>query len=227
MKGKDSISPVPSGFDRVAFAYDMLAKLVFGNQLNRAKERFFSHIRQGERVLIMGGGTGWILPNVLERVGENGKIVFVEASEKMLNKARHRISQHPLQKNVHFLHGTHHMIPPQLTFDQIHTHFFLDLFDQTELERTVDLLNQFLSTSGKWFVTDFSPPTHSWNLAGRCLIRLMYLFFRILCGIQSSRLPDYQTALIQAGLQEMKEKKVWNGMIGSFLYIKRESSSKL
>ena len=224
---KASVPTSSAGFDRVAPIYDLLAQLVFGNRLNRAKVQFFSHICPGERVLIIGGGTGWILPQILEKIGETGSVLFVEASAKMMSKARHRIRLHPMRNRVRFLHGRHDAIPVDHEFDHIHTHFFLDLFDQEGLQEAIGSLDGFLPLGGKWFLTDFSPPRHSWNFLGRWLIGLMFLFFRVVCGIDGKKLPDYHSALEQAAYGKLAERTIWDGMIGSFLYQKKEMSSKL
>ena len=44
-------------FDRISGSYDFLAKLVFGKNLERAKNVFLDTIDEGKNVLIIGGGT--------------------------------------------------------------------------------------------------------------------------------------------------------------------------
>ena len=57
------------GFDRVAWFYDGLALLVFGSAQRAAQRAALRGLTLGRpHVLILGGGTGWVLGEVLRRV---------------------------------------------------------------------------------------------------------------------------------------------------------------
>ena len=43
-------------YDRIASIYDPLAKLVFGNSLERAKKTHLEYLKAGTKVLVVGGG---------------------------------------------------------------------------------------------------------------------------------------------------------------------------
>jgi tRNA (cmo5U34)-methyltransferase len=54
---------VARGFDRLAPFYDSLARLIIGKGIKQSQLHFLNHLRgQNQGVLVLGGGTGWILP---------------------------------------------------------------------------------------------------------------------------------------------------------------------
>ena len=53
-----------NGFDSIASIYDPIARLFFGNSITESQATFLSEIPVG-KVLILGGGSGWIATEVL------------------------------------------------------------------------------------------------------------------------------------------------------------------
>jgi ubiquinone/menaquinone biosynthesis C-methylase UbiE len=53
-------------FDFIAPYYDFLSKLIFGKRLRIAQTSLLSKIPRHQRILLVGGGTGWILPELLQ-----------------------------------------------------------------------------------------------------------------------------------------------------------------
>ncbi|MEZ4686196.1 MAG: hypothetical protein R3B47_09055 [Bacteroidia bacterium] len=54
-------------FNRLAPVYDFLASLVFGNRIRQAQRWLLDFIPEGSSILILGGGTGWILEELAEK----------------------------------------------------------------------------------------------------------------------------------------------------------------
>ncbi|MEM7371279.1 MAG: class I SAM-dependent methyltransferase [Bacteroidota bacterium] len=214
-----------SGFDWIAPIYDKLAGAVFGDALQRARGHFLSHIRTGDQVLIIGGGTGWILPEVLNRVGEKGQILYVEISAGMVQKSSQRILTHPNRDIVQFLQGTVQAIPVSRKFDRIITHFFLDLFTEQELEEVFECVYQRLRTRGRWLIADFAVPDNTWKLPSMLLLTIMYWFFRICCGISGKRIQDFRALFNKREMPLLDEQLFWKGLITSRVY-RREESAK-
>lgn len=212
--------PSRNGFDRIAPVYDLLARGVFGQTLKKARRRFIHQIKAGDRVLIMGGGTGWILPHVLDRLGKSGQVLYVELSKVMIERASARIREHPGRHLVQFLHGEVKDIPGSWRADVIVTHFFLDLFSPDELKLVFTTLSEFLLPQGSWLIADFSRPAQAWHIPYRILIALMYLFFRLTCGISAKRLQNFQAMFFQHGFQLKEQDQWWRGMISSRIYSK-------
>lgn len=72
--------------------FDNLAPTWDDNEILSTPEKVrfvldFVDLRAGQRVLDLGTGTGVLLPFIAERVGEKGKIVAVDYSQGMLDRA--------------------------------------------------------------------------------------------------------------------------------------------
>ena len=118
---------IKSGFDFVAPFYDSLAGLVFGRAIRDAQVIFLDMIPRQSQILIIGGGTGWILPEIFTRASP-ARIVYLEASPKMLNLARQQILNPAQEACTEFRLGTEKDIRSEEKFDVFISHFFLDLF---------------------------------------------------------------------------------------------------
>lgn len=205
-------------FDRLAFIYDFLVKLVFGRSLRKAQTHFLKELPQKGRLLILGGGTGWILAEIGKRRPEL-TVVYVEASEKMISLAQKKSQE----LKVNFVHGNEQMIPESPSYDAVLTPFFLDLFGPVRLFASMSLIDQALSKDGKWLFVDFHVPKSNGlkRMYAKGLIYIMYRFFRILCGIDAQKLPDFDRAFEMANYQLKKEARFHLGMVISRVYEKK------
>ena len=77
-------------YDKVAFFYDRLATLVFGNRLQEARIANLDYIRPRDRVLVVGGGSGQLLEH-LDQAGLQCHVDFVEVSAAMIHKAQMKV----------------------------------------------------------------------------------------------------------------------------------------
>ena len=75
---------MPNNYDAAAWFYDGLSRLVFGDALVRAQRFLVEHIAAESKLLIVGGGTGWILEEIALMQPASLKIINVEISEKMM-----------------------------------------------------------------------------------------------------------------------------------------------
>ena len=198
----------PYGFDRVAWFYDPLARLVFGRYMVESQTHFLDRISPGSSVLIVGGGTGWILDELFVRTS-NCEVWYVEPSEKMLRRARQRGAS----GKVHFIRGTWKNLPVQ-KFDAVVTNYFLDLFTDRTLKEVIQVMGSALDAGGMWFVTDFTRG-RKWHSA---MLAVMYLFFRVLCNIEASTLPAWEEAMSHAGFRPAGSKFTYGGFMKSVLF---------
>mgnify|MGYP001557100914 CR=1 FL=1 len=82
---------IPS-YDKVAYFYDRLATLVFGNRLHKARIANLDRIKAGDRVLVVGGGSGQLLDH-LDQGGLECHVDFVEVSASMMRKAQMKVTE--------------------------------------------------------------------------------------------------------------------------------------
>lgn len=197
-----------SGFDRIAWFYDPLARLVFGRYIMESQTHFLDRIPPGSSVLIVGGGTGRILNELFARTS-NCEVWYVEVSEKMLRKAR----RCGTSGKVHFIHGSWKNLPMH-KFDVVVTNYFLDLFSDRTLKRVIQVISNELSAGGIWLVTDFTR-SRKWHAA---MLVVMYSFFRVLCEIEASTLPAWEEAISHAGFRPAGNKVAYGGFMKSVLF---------
>ncbi|RZL39782.1 MAG: methyltransferase domain-containing protein [Pedobacter sp.] len=79
-----------NNYDKIANYYDSLSRLVFGKSQLNAQINQLKNIKKNSSILIVGGGTGWILEEIGKRHPSGLKITYVEISAKMLALSKDR-----------------------------------------------------------------------------------------------------------------------------------------
>ncbi|WBA42121.1 class I SAM-dependent methyltransferase [Hymenobacter canadensis] len=204
-----------SGFDRVAAFYDPLARLVYGRALQAAQQAaLIAGLPAGTpRVLIIGGGTGWVLAEVL-RLRPQAQVLYLEASPRMLARARRQVPA-DAAAHVEFRLGTEAALDPSERFEVIVTFFLLDLFEPGRLRQLVARLHHARQPSAPWLLADFAAPRIWWQ---RGLLTAMYGFFRATTGISARRLPPIHQELKRLGLQPGQEQRFFGGMVEAVVW---------
>jgi tRNA (cmo5U34)-methyltransferase len=198
-------------YNRIAPYYDRLAKLVFRDEIIRSQVHFLKDIPRNSKVLIIGGGTGWILPEVLD-AAPDCRIWYVEASSEMIRLARQKVSA---SAEVDFIHGTDKSLPERVAFDFAITNFVLDSFSENAIQRLGYQLRTQLTPMGRWLVVDFVPSPKTKH---RFLLWLMYRFFRVATSLPQGSLPNWQAAVGQSGFIPVKRSVFSSGFIESILF---------
>lgn len=209
-----------SGFSRTAFFYDALARLVYGKSLQQAQLALLPAIPPQARVLVIGGGSGWILEQLLQ-THKHLDILYLDAAPAMLQRAQQKYARlsHAHTCTVRFRLGTEKSLEPQEQFDVLFTPFLLDLFPPQRLHQLMTRLAQALDPKGKWLFADFWPvksPPPRWQ---RLLIRSMYTFFGLISGVQARQLPDYQKHFTQLHYKEKYSQSFFHGMVQAKVFV--------
>lgn len=197
------------GFDFLAPVYDSLARLIFGEAMVDSQTCFLDRIPIGAKILILGGGTGWLLEKINEQ-NKSCKILYVDVSAEMIKKAKGRMTK----DEIHFVQGTEQDIPKEMMFDVIITNFYFDLFSDEKLKPILERIHQHTKRSSSWYVTDFVEATwwHRW------MLKLMYFFFRVVCKIDGAQLPKWRSALQSLDWNEKESKSHFKGFINSSIW---------
>jgi tRNA (cmo5U34)-methyltransferase len=197
-----SSAPV-ADFSRVASFYDGLAGLVFGRAQRRAQQ---AALQRGlplagptPRVLLLGGGLGWALVELLRQCPA-AQVLYLETSAAMLARAAARLRRQlpAAVAQVEFRLGSEQALHPAEQFEAIATFFVLDCFTMAELPAALVRLQAARRPGAPWLVADFRPPRAWWQ---RALLRTMYLFFGVAVGLRAQQLPPWPTELRALGLE--------------------------
>lgn len=192
-------------FNAISPWYDRLAGMIFGDAIMNAQLHLIREIPPDARILILGGGTGEILPALLKDCAK-AEVWFIEASSEMIRRAASRVDGCQM---VHFIHGTHRDIPPFIEFDVVIACFFLDLFAPPALKEVIECISMHLKTSGKLLVSDFVAEAY-WH---KVMLVIMYRFFSVVSGLQTNALPPWNEMLSEYGFFKVSEKNFYGGFI--------------
>jgi len=203
-----------SNFNYIAPVYDRLAGLVFGDAIRDAQRVHLKAFSAARRILIVGGGTGWLLRDVLT-TSPGAQVIYLEASYKMIELSRECVNPGDAARVV-FLHGKEDLIPDGPHFDGIIANFFLDVFPESELGRVVGRFHRSLMPTGRLLVTDFVSQRR-WQ---RALLKVMYLFFRISAGLRNQQLPRWQSVVRAHDFSGASKHTFLHGFICSELFRK-------
>jgi tRNA (cmo5U34)-methyltransferase len=201
-----------NGFDSVAFMYDWLARLVFGNEIVRAQKCYLNALKNAKEVLIIGGGTGWIAREVLN-VSPSIHVTYIEASQQMLNLTVRKITSR--ESRVTLIHGIHEDIVSNKVYDAVITNFFLDLFKEEDLAGVISRIKSHLDKNSLWLISDFENCNKGWQ---KILLYVMYYFFRVTSRVSTKKLANWRAVMFREGLKEMKCERFYHGFIYSGLY---------
>jgi cyclopropane fatty-acyl-phospholipid synthase-like methyltransferase len=103
-------------------------------------------------------------------------------------------------------------------FDVIITPFLFDNFKEETLQRVFAHLNHQFKTGGLWLNTDFRLTGKWWQ---NVLLKSMFLFFRTICGIETSVLPDIERQFRQCDYQVVAEKSFFGEFVSSTVFEKK------
>lgn len=174
-----------NNYDHIAGMYDFLSRLVYGRAQVQVQLDLLPYIKPGSRILIVGGGSGWILEEIAARHASGLEMVYVEISIRMLRLSKKRYYG---KNKVSFIHGAIENITPTDNFDVIITAFLFDNFAKKRATMIFNRLNALLKPSGIWLFADFVLENGRANFWKKIILKLMYTFFRLICHVEARHL---------------------------------------
>lgn len=207
---------MPANYDLLAGYYDRLARLVFGDVIFMAQLFLLRSIPAEARVLIVGGGTGWVLEKLCRLHPRGLQITYVESSAKMMAKSKNRdTGENPLT----FIHAPVQSAGLEGAFDVVLTPFLFDNFTDETLRAIFAKMDHHLIKGGLWLFADFQHQKD--KLSSKVLLKIMYLFFGIFCRIEASRLPDSAALFRHYHYRELSQESFYSGFIRAVVYQKQ------
>lgn len=205
-------------FSRLAPVYDLLGELAFAGALRRSQTCFTGELPACRRVLIIGGGTGGFLIELL-KTKEVDVVDYVDISPGMIKKAREKLQKKCPQFvcKVNFICGSVEEVQGQ-KYDLICTHYFLDCFSPQELPAIMAGLYLSLNTGGQWLFADFTGDT----FLKKNLVAFLYKFFKLTAALNAGELADFRGEFSKLGVQLCREGFFAGRLLRAALYKKNE-----
>jgi ubiquinone/menaquinone biosynthesis C-methylase UbiE len=204
-------------YDTVASFYDWLSTLIFGEAILQAHKFLIDAVPAGSQVLIAGGGTGFILEEISKKHIGGLQITYVDISEKMIALSKKRNIG---GNKVLFINKAINDTVFNQQFDVVITPFFLDNFSNSTAKIIFDKMDAVIAPDGLWLFADFQSKKN--KLWQKLLLKIMYLFFRIVCNIEASHLPDFPFFFNQHNYQAIDMKTFYKDFIYAVIYQKQE-----
>jgi len=206
-----------NNYDKIAGWYDSLSRMVFFKSQVNAQVEQLSFIHEKSKILIVGGGTGWILDEIAKDHLEGLDITFVEISINMLELAKKR--KYGLNK-IEFVHLPIEEFVSQQAFDVIVTAFLFDNFSKDRIEQVFSKLHHLLKSSGTWLFSDFEYIKEQGKKWQSLMLKSMYKFFGIISNVEAKELVNMDSLFENKGYLKRKEQKYYKGFIKGIVYQK-------
>ncbi len=174
-----------ANYDKIAPVYDLLSRLVYGNSIRKAQCSLVQFIKPENRILLIGGGTGWILEEMAKLHTSGLTIDYVEASAKMIQLAQKKSRGN---NTVRFIQTPVEDFSAAGLYDVIFTPFIFDNFNKEKAALIFKKLSPLLKSQGIWLHCDFTGDKKEDPFWQRLLLKIMYAFFRLTTGIETSKL---------------------------------------
>lgn len=142
-------------YDRISTVYDYLTVAFERKHSEMALERL--SVKEGERVLEIGFGSGHCLRQVAESVGKTGKAYGIDISQGMLDVARGKLDRAGLRDRVELCCGDAASLPYRdNTLDAVFMSFTLELFDTPEIPKVLEEVRRVLKPNRRVAVASMS-----------------------------------------------------------------------
>lgn len=181
-------------FDALATHYRWMEAVLAGQKLQRCRTAFLDRLAPVENILIAGEGHGKFLVPCRRRF-PRARITCVDSSVGMILQARRNLRRHRLTED-----GITFVLADALTWqfptsahDLIVTHFFLDCFNDKQLERVCLNLGNAAKPDAHWLLADFQQGGAGLGATrNRLILSAMYAFFRVSTHLSAHMLlsPD-------------------------------------
>jgi ubiquinone/menaquinone biosynthesis C-methylase UbiE len=209
---------VGNNYNKIAGIYDFLSRVVFQKSIINAQKFLLQHISPDNKILIVGGGTGWILEELSKMYNEGVEITYVEKSSQMITLSKQKNIQH---NTIEFINKSIEEFSTEKKFNAVFTAFLFDNFQQEKIELVFSKLNQLLKPNGLWLYADFINHKNNSAWWQKFLLKTMYLFFKLTCNIEAQQLID-MSSYFEGSYNKISEEHFYHNFIKAVVYKKAE-----
>lgn len=158
---EEKVSRVREVFTSVADKYDVMNDLMsFGiHRLWKKTTIHLSHVKSGQIILDIAGGTGDLTRQFAQKVGPKGRVVLADINGAMLNKGRDNMIDAGITQNVNYVQANAECLPfPENTFNCVSIAF--GLRNVTDKPAALRNFYNILQPGGQLLVLEFSKPNN-------------------------------------------------------------------
>lgn len=189
--------------------YDRLMDVLFLGGYPRFMSRIVSlmGVEPGDEILDLGSGTGRNALLMAEKTGPTGRVVGVDISDRMLQRARRRCRDHPdicfIQRRIE------RPLPFAEEFDRVFISFVLHGLEGPDRRRVLENARRALRPGGGLWILDYN----EFDLR-RMPWPARWLFTRLECelAIEFLRL-DLQEMLTESGFEDIISHELVRGYV--------------
>jgi ubiquinone/menaquinone biosynthesis C-methylase UbiE len=203
-----------ANYNNSAWFYDKLSRIIYGKALIRAQVYLLPSIPSKSKILLIGGGTGWILEEIAKIHSSSLAITYVEVAANMMEIS---LKRNAGDNEVVFINDVIENVALQDDFDVVITPFLFDNFTEENLQKIFEHIDKSLKTGGIWLNTDFRLTGRWWQ---KVLLKSMLLFFRLVCRIEAKQLPGIESCFEKNDYKIIQQKSFFEGFILSTAYQK-------
>ncbi|MBB6112959.1 class I SAM-dependent methyltransferase [Mucilaginibacter lappiensis] len=204
-----------ANFNNSAWFYDRLSRLVYGRALVNAQLYLLGFIKPNSNILIVGGGTGWILEELTKLYPLGLHITYVEVAAGMMELSKKRNTG---GNKIAYIQNAIEQVNLNPGFDVVITPFLFDNFTEQTLKTVFNHIHNLLKPQSLWLNADFQLTGKWWQLF---LLKSMFVFFRLICGIEAGKLPEIKTHFTANSYAVVDEKTFFNDFIVANVYRKK------
>ncbi len=206
-------------FDRLAPLYRWIEYLSFGPWLALTRRTYLRELRTCRRALVIGDGDGRFTAHLL-RVNASVLVDAVDASEAMLGCLLRRAGKEQGRVRVFKMDARNwDAEKPELSYDLVGTHFFLDCLTTEEAGMLAAKLHGCAAPGARWVVSEFALPAGAIRrTAAKALISFLYWCFGWMTGLKVRDLPDYERVLRATGWSRDRMRRRLGGLLVAELW---------
>jgi len=203
-----------ASFNNSAWFYDRLSRLVYGKAIVNTQFYLLGYIQPNSNILIVGGGTGWILDEITRLHPTGLKITYVEPAKRMMALSQKR---NAAGNEIVFINDVVENVNLPANFDAVLTPFLFDNFTAETLKIVFNKIDSLLKPGAFWLNCDFQLTGRWWQVL---LLKSMFLFFRTIDKIEAGELPGIEDCFNRNNYSPKSEQTFFGDFIVARVYRK-------